>query len=66
MAILGGSSSRPRRWHHVEHIYAKIDASTRAAAGLLAMRHGLLPEAAFVFTEAAVPARLALSSRQAV
>jgi DNA-binding CsgD family transcriptional regulator len=30
--------------NHVEHIYAKIDASTRAAAGLFAMRHGLLPE----------------------
>jgi HD-GYP domain-containing protein (c-di-GMP phosphodiesterase class II) len=30
--------------NHVEHIYAKIGASTRAAAGLFAMRHGLLPE----------------------
>jgi HD-GYP domain-containing protein (c-di-GMP phosphodiesterase class II) len=30
--------------NHVEHIYAKIDASSRAAAGLFAMRHGLLPE----------------------
>ena len=30
--------------NHVEHIYAKIEASTRAAAGLFAMRHGLLPE----------------------
>ncbi|HKP89025.1 MAG TPA: HD domain-containing phosphohydrolase [Thermoleophilaceae bacterium] len=29
---------------HVEHIYSKIDASTRAAASLFAMRHGLLPE----------------------
>ena len=29
---------------HVEHIYAKIDASSRAAAGLFAMRHGLLPD----------------------
>ena len=28
---------------HVEHIYAKIDASSRAAAGLFAMQHGLLP-----------------------
>jgi len=30
--------------NHVEHIYAKIDASTRARAGLFAMQHGLLPE----------------------
>jgi len=30
--------------NHVEHIYAKIGASTRAAASLFAMRHGLLPE----------------------
>jgi hypothetical protein len=29
---------------HVEHIYTKIDASSRAAAGLFAMQHGLLPE----------------------
>jgi HD-GYP domain-containing protein (c-di-GMP phosphodiesterase class II) len=28
--------------NHVEHIYAKIDASSRAAAGLFAMQHGLL------------------------
>jgi HD-GYP domain-containing protein (c-di-GMP phosphodiesterase class II) len=32
--------------NHVEHIYAKIGASTRAAAGLFAMQHGLLPEEA--------------------
>jgi HD-GYP domain-containing protein (c-di-GMP phosphodiesterase class II) len=30
--------------NHVEHIYSKIGASTRAAAGLFAMQHGLLPE----------------------
>jgi HD-GYP domain-containing protein (c-di-GMP phosphodiesterase class II) len=30
--------------NHVEHIYAKIDASTRAQASLFAMQHGLLPE----------------------
>jgi HD-GYP domain-containing protein (c-di-GMP phosphodiesterase class II) len=30
--------------NHVEHIYAKIDAKSRAAAGLFAMQHGLLPE----------------------
>lgn len=29
---------------HVEHIYAKIDASSRATASLFAMQHGLLPE----------------------
>ena len=28
---------------HVEHIYAKIDASSRAAASLFAVQHGLLP-----------------------
>jgi HD-GYP domain-containing protein (c-di-GMP phosphodiesterase class II) len=33
--------------NHAEHIYAKIDAPTRAAAGLFAMQHGLLPEEAF-------------------
>jgi HD-GYP domain-containing protein (c-di-GMP phosphodiesterase class II) len=30
--------------NHVEHIYAKIDASSRAAAGLFAMHRGLLPD----------------------
>jgi HD-GYP domain-containing protein (c-di-GMP phosphodiesterase class II) len=30
--------------NHAEHIYAKIGAQTRAAPGLFAMRHGLLPE----------------------
>ena len=30
--------------NHVEHIYAKIDASSRAAAAMFAMQHGLLPE----------------------
>ena len=30
--------------NHVEHIYAKIGASSRAGAGLFAMQHGLLPE----------------------
>ena len=39
--------------NHAEHIYAKIDASTRAAAGLFAMQHGLLPEEEF---PAGVPA----------
>src|SRR5690349_6090262 len=30
--------------NHVEHIYAKIGASNRAAAALFAVQHGLLPE----------------------
>jgi HD-GYP domain-containing protein (c-di-GMP phosphodiesterase class II) len=30
--------------NHVEHIYAKIGVSNRAAASLFAMQHGLLPE----------------------
>jgi HD-GYP domain-containing protein (c-di-GMP phosphodiesterase class II) len=30
--------------NHVEHIYAKIGASSRAMAGLFAVRHGLLPQ----------------------
>ena len=30
--------------HHVEHIYRKTGCSTRAAASLFAMQHGLLPE----------------------
>ena len=30
--------------NHVEHIYAKIGASNRAAAAMFAIQHGLLPE----------------------
>jgi HD-GYP domain-containing protein (c-di-GMP phosphodiesterase class II) len=30
--------------HHVAHVYRKIGCSTRAAASLFAMQHGLLPE----------------------
>jgi HD-GYP domain-containing protein (c-di-GMP phosphodiesterase class II) len=30
--------------NHAEHIYAKINVRTRAAAGLFAMQHGILPE----------------------
>jgi len=30
--------------NHVEHIYTKIGATSRAEAGLFAMQHGLLPE----------------------
>ena len=33
--------------NHIEHIYSKIGASTRARASLFAMQHGLLPEEAF-------------------
>jgi HD-GYP domain-containing protein (c-di-GMP phosphodiesterase class II) len=33
--------------NHIEHIYTKIDASSRAAASLFAMQHGLLPEEEF-------------------
>lgn len=29
---------------HIEHIYAKIGVSSRAAASLYALQHGLLPE----------------------
>jgi DNA-binding NarL/FixJ family response regulator len=29
--------------HHIEHIYSKIDASSRATASLFAMQQGLLP-----------------------
>ena len=30
--------------NHIEHIYSKIGVSNRAAAGLFAMQHGLLPD----------------------
>jgi hypothetical protein len=30
--------------NHIEHIYAKIGASSRASASLFAMRNGLLPD----------------------
>ena len=39
--------------NHIEHIYAKIDASSRAAASLFAMQHGLLPEEGFAAGAAA-------------
>jgi HD-GYP domain-containing protein (c-di-GMP phosphodiesterase class II) len=38
--------------NHVEHIYAKIGASSRAAAAMFAVQHGLLPE-----EKVATPAR---------
>jgi len=37
--------------NHVEHIYAKIGASNRAAAAMFAVRHGLLPEEKVVALE---------------
>jgi DNA-binding NarL/FixJ family response regulator len=43
--------------HHVQDIYAKIGASTRARAGLIAMQHGLLPEVGFA--DAAAPVSVA-------
>ncbi|HEX4363559.1 MAG TPA: HD domain-containing phosphohydrolase [Solirubrobacteraceae bacterium] len=46
---------------HIEHIYMKIDASTRAAASLFAMRNGLLPEEQFV-----TPAEAGISARGGV
>ena len=33
--------------NHIEHIYAKIDATNRATASLFAMQHGLFPEDVF-------------------
>jgi len=36
--------SRKTASSHVEHIYAKLSVSSRAAAGLFAVQHGLLPE----------------------
>jgi len=41
---------------HVEHIYLKIGASSRAGAGLFAMQHGLLPETELAGTAAPVRA----------
>jgi DNA-binding NarL/FixJ family response regulator len=32
--------------HHVQHIYNKIGVSTRAAATLFAVQHGLIPDTA--------------------
>jgi HD-GYP domain-containing protein (c-di-GMP phosphodiesterase class II) len=34
--------------NHIEHIYTKIDASSRVAASMFAVQHGLLPEEEFV------------------
>ena len=40
--------------NHIEHIYTKIDASSRARASLFAMQHGLLPEEEFAPASAPV------------
>ena len=40
--------------NHVEHIYAKIGASSRAAAAMFAVQHGLLPEEKLAASRAAV------------
>ena len=37
--------------NHVEHIYVKIGASSRATASLFAMRHGLLADEALPVAE---------------
>jgi HD-GYP domain-containing protein (c-di-GMP phosphodiesterase class II) len=42
--------------NHVEHIYTKIGASTRARAGLFAMQFGLLPEEEFTAAPGALTA----------
>ena len=43
--------------NHIEHIYAKIDASSRATASLFAVQHGLLPEEEFVTATVTSPSR---------
>jgi HD-GYP domain-containing protein (c-di-GMP phosphodiesterase class II) len=54
--------------NHIEHIYAKIGASTRATASLFAMQQGLLPEERFAtdgrLTPSASPACSGPSSRR--
>jgi HD-GYP domain-containing protein (c-di-GMP phosphodiesterase class II) len=54
--------------NHIEHIYAKIGASTRATASLFAMQQGLLPEERFAtdgrLTPSASPAGSGPSSRR--
>jgi HD-GYP domain-containing protein (c-di-GMP phosphodiesterase class II) len=54
--------------NHIEHIYAKIGASTRATASLFAMQQGLLPEERFAtdggLTPSASPACSEPSSRR--
>ena len=57
--------------NHVEHIYAKIDASSRAGAAMFAVQHGLLPEEKTAITATScrgagdkVPVRSLASARQ--
>jgi DNA-binding NarL/FixJ family response regulator len=38
--------------NHIEHIYAKIGASSRATASLFAMQQGLLPEQDYLAADA--------------
>jgi HD-GYP domain-containing protein (c-di-GMP phosphodiesterase class II) len=40
LLVISGSTAGK----HIEHIYEKLDVSSRAAASLLAVQHGLLPE----------------------
>jgi len=49
--------------NHVEHIYSKIETSSRAAASLFAMQHGLLPEEEIVFTHLSAEDAASLSPR---
>jgi hypothetical protein len=42
--------------NHIEHIYTKIDASSRARASLFAMQHGLLPDGEYLVASTAVGA----------
>jgi DNA-binding NarL/FixJ family response regulator len=37
--------------NHIEHVYTKINASSRTTAAMFAVKHGLLPEKQFVSTE---------------
>ena len=43
--IAGSLSISPKTaGNHIEHIYVKIDASTRATASLFAVQHGLISD----------------------
>jgi hypothetical protein len=42
----------------VEHIYAKIGASSRAAAAMFALQHGLLPEEKLATPARPLPAKM--------
>jgi hypothetical protein len=49
---VNASPGRTGRPDHVEHIYAKIDASNRATAAMFAVRRGLLAEETITITAA--------------